>query len=166
MAQEYSFDIVSDFDQQELVNAIDQTKRELTTRYDLKDSGSTLELEEGKQITITTTDEYSLQSIYDILGTKVAKRGLNPMILDPGKSEESLGGKIRQHVKLKRGIDKELAKKIVAEIKNTKLKVQPSIQGDQVRVSAKDKDALQDVIKHVREQAERWSVPLQFTNYR
>ncbi len=166
MSKESSFDIVSDFDQQELVNAIDQTRRELTTRYDLKDSGSTVDLVENKQITITTTDEYSLQSIYDILATKVAKRGLNPMILDPGKIEESLGGKIRQQVNLRRGIDKDLARKIVAEIKNTKLKVQPSIQGDQVRVSGKDKDTLQEVITIVREQSERWSVPLQFTNYR
>lgn len=166
MAKESSFDIVSDFDQQELVNAVDQTRRELTTRYDLKDSGSTVDLVENKQITITTSDEYSLQSIYDILATKVAKRGLNPMILDPGRVEEALGGKVRQQINLKRGIDKDLAKKIVAEIKNTKLKVQPSIQGEQVRVSGKDKDILQEVITMVREQSERWNVPLQFTNYR
>ncbi len=88
------------------------------------------------------------------------------MILDPGKVEESLGGKVRQVITLRRGIDKELAKKIVAEIKNTKLKVQPSIQGDQVRVAGKDKDSLQEIIAHLRDESERWSIPLQFTNYR
>jgi uncharacterized protein YajQ (UPF0234 family) len=166
MAKDESFDIVSDFDQQELVNAIDQTKREIATRFDLKDSGSELTLEADKEVIITTTDEFRLKNILDILESKVAKRGLNPQILDPTGIEEALGGRVRQHIALKRGIDQTLAKKIVAEIKGTKLKVQPSIQGDQVRVSGKNRDDLQQVIQHLKTQSERWSVPLQFTNYR
>lgn len=166
MAKDESFDIVSDFDQQELVNAIDQTQREIGSRFDLKDSGSTLDLEGGKEIIITTTDEFRLKNIFDILEAKVSKRGLSTHILDPGTVEDSLGGKVRQNIKLKRGIDTPLAKKIVAEIKDLKLKVQPSIQGDQVRVSGKNRDDLQSVIQHLRAESERWSVPLQFNNFR
>jgi uncharacterized protein YajQ (UPF0234 family) len=166
MAKDESFDIVSDFDQQELVNAIDQTKREIGSRFDLKDSGSEVTLEGDKEIIITTTDDFRLKNILEILETKIAKRGLNPQILDPKDLEDALGGKVRQHFNLKKGIDSALAKKIVAEIKNTKLKVQPSIQGDQVRVSGKNRDDLQSVIKMLREESERWGVPLQFTNYR
>ena len=165
MAKEESFDIVSEFDQQELVNALDQTRRELQTRFDLKDSGSTVELE-NEQITILSTDDFKAKNIYDILESKVTKRGLSPLILDVQAPEPALGGKVRQVVKLKKGIDKELAKKISTEIKNTKLKVSPSIQGEQIRVSGKSRDDLQAVIKAVREYGERNSVPLQFTNYR
>ncbi|MBY0450302.1 MAG: YajQ family cyclic di-GMP-binding protein [Cyanobacteria bacterium] len=166
MAKEASFDVVSDFDQQELVNALDQARREVDTRYDLKDKGNELSLDEGKQITMLSPDEYSLSSLYDILATKVAKRGLNPMILEPGKIESALGGSVRQVVKLKRGIETDLAKKIVAEIKNAKLKVQPSIQGDHVRVSAKSIDDLQTVIQLLKTKTDDWAHPLQFTNYR
>ncbi len=166
MSKEASFDIVSEFDQQELVNALDQTRRELQTRFDLKDSGSTVELEGTEQITITSTDEFKAKNIYDILENKIVKRGMSPLILDPQGYEHALGGNVRQVVKLKKGIDKELAKKITAEIKGTKLKVQPSIQGDQVRVSGKSKDDLQAIIQHMRDFGERQSVPLQFTNYR
>lgn len=166
MAKDESFDIVSDFDQQELVNAIDQTKREIGSRFDLKDSGSDLTLEADKGITITTTDDFRLKNIREILETKIGKRGLSPQILDPGEIEEALGGKVRQLIKLQRGIDATLAKKIVAEIKNMKIKVQASIQGDQVRVSGKNRDDLQQVIQHLRGEAERWNVPLQFNNFR
>jgi uncharacterized protein YajQ (UPF0234 family) len=166
MSKECSFDVVSEFDQQELVNALDQTRREISTRFDLKDSGSEVELEEDKQITITSTDEFRVKNIYDILETKVTKRGLSPNILTPEKTEDALGGKVRQVIKLKKGIDKELAKEIVAEVKKTKLKVQASIQGEQVRVAGKDKDDLQAIIKQLRDMADRKSVPLQFTNYR
>ncbi|MBK8191331.1 MAG: YajQ family cyclic di-GMP-binding protein [Vampirovibrionales bacterium] len=165
MAKDCSFDVVSEFDQQELVNAVDQTCRDLTARYDLKDSNSTVTLEKDS-IAINTTDEYSLNSIFEILAIKVTKRGLSPLILERGKVEESLGGRVREHVKLRRGIETDLAKKIVAEIKSAKLKVQASIQGDQVRVSGKDKDDLQQVIAFLRPKGEEWNVPLQFTNYR
>ncbi|MCE3236608.1 MAG: YajQ family cyclic di-GMP-binding protein [Vampirovibrio sp.] len=166
MAKDASFDIVSEFDQQELVNALDQTRREIGSRFDLKDSGSELELEEGKKIVITTTDDFRAKNIFDILESKVTKRGLNPLILDPQEAEPALGGKVRQAINLKKGIETDMAKKIVAEIKESKLKVQASIQGDQVRVSGKNKDDLQEVIKRIREFGDRQSMPLQFTNYR
>lgn len=166
MSKDASFDVVSDFDQQELVNALDQTRREIGARFDLKDSDSTLELEEGKKVVITTTDEFRAKNIFDILESKVTKRGLSPLILDVKEAESALGGRVRQPIELRRGISTELAKKIVAEIKATKLKVQASIQGEQVRVSGKNRDDLQAVIACLREFSEKQSLPLQFTNYR
>jgi len=166
MAKDASFDIVSEFDQQELVNALDQTRREISSRFDLKDSDSMLELEEGKKIVITTTDDFRAKNIFDILESKVSKRGLNPLILDPQTPESALGGKVRQVINLKKGIETDMAKKIVGEIKYSKIKVQASIQGEQVRVSGKSKDDLQAVMQKVREFGEKQSMPLQFTNYR
>ncbi|HEY9746350.1 MAG TPA: YajQ family cyclic di-GMP-binding protein [Oculatellaceae cyanobacterium] len=166
MAKDASFDIVSEFDHQELVNALDQTRREIASRFDLKDSGSTVELEEDKRIVITTTDDFRAKNILDILENKVTKRGLSPLILDAQDVEPALGGRVRQTINLKKGIATDMAKKIVAAIKDTKLKVQASIQGDQVRVSGKSKDDLQEVIRHMREFGDKHSIPLQFTNYR
>jgi cyclic-di-GMP-binding protein len=166
MSKDSSFDIVSDFDQQELVNALDQTKREISSRFDLKDSGSTLEIEEEKRIVLTTTDEFRAQNIFDILESKVVKRGLNSLILDKQDPEAALGGKVRQVIKLKRGLEVEQAKKITVAIKETKLKVQASIQGDQVRVSGKSRDDLQSAMKAARDIGDKLSIPLQFENYR
>lgn len=166
MAKDESFDVVSEFDAQELVNAVDQTKRDISTRFDLKDSGSTVELDGDKSITITTKDDFKLRNIVEILENKMAKRGLNLKILDPQKVENALGGNVRQVFNLKKGITQELAKKIVADIKATKLKVQASIQKDQVRVSGKSRDDLQAVIKMLREKQDEYSTALQFTNYR
>ena len=166
MAKDCSFDIVSEFDKQELVNAVDQVKRELTTRFDLKGSNSDVTLDSDKSITITTNDEMKLRNILDILQTKMIKRGLSIKILDAQTVENALGGNVRQVFNLKKGLTQELAKKIVADIKNTKLKVQASIQGEQVRVSGKDKDDLQAVIKMLREKEDNYEVPLQFQNYR
>lgn len=166
MAKDCSFDIVSEFDKQELVNAIDQVKRDVASRFDLKDSGSSIELEADKFITITTCDDMKLRNIYDILQTKLVKRNLSTRILDPQPVENALGGKVRQIVNLKKGLSQELAKKIVADIKASKKKVQASIQGEQVRVSGKDKDELQEVIKLLRNNEEKYDYPLQFTNYR
>ena len=166
MAKDASFDIVSEFDKQELVNALDQVKRELTTRFDLKDSNSTVELIEDKSINITTNDEMKLRNIYDILQSKMVKRNLSLKILDPQKVENALGGNVKQEIKLKKGLTTELAKKIVALIKDTKLKVQASIQGDSVRITGKSRDDLQDVIKAVRAKEDEIDAPLQFTNYR
>ena len=166
MAKDASFDIVSEFDKQELVNAIDQVKRELTTRFDLKDSNSDIELVEDKAIQITTNDEMKLRNIYDILQSKLVKRNLSLKILDPQKVENALGGNVKQEIKLKKGLTTELAKKIVAMIKDTKLKVQASIQGDSVRVTGKSRDDLQDVIKVMRSKEDEIDAPLQFTNYR
>ena len=166
MAKDCSFDIVSEYDKQELVNAVDQVKRELTTRFDLKNSNSTVELEQDKEITITTNDEMKLKNILDILQSKLIKRNLSIKILDPKPVENALGGNVRQVFALKKGLTQELAKKIVADIKGTKLKVQASIQGEQVRVTGKDKDDLQAVIQMLRQNADSYDVPLQFTNYR
>ncbi len=166
MAKDASFDIVSEFDKQELVNAVDQVKRELTTRFDLKDSNSNIEIVEDKAISITTNDEMKLKNIYDILQSKLVKRNLSLKILDPQKVENALGGNVKQEIKLKKGLTTELAKKIVAMIKDTKLKVQASIQGDSVRVTGKSRDDLQDVIKAVRSKEDTIDAPLQFTNYR
>lgn len=166
MAKDCSFDIVSEYDKQELVNAVDQVKRELTTRFDLKNSNSKVELEQDKQIVITTNDEMKLKNILDILQSKLVKRNLSIKILDPKPVENALGGNVRQVFELKKGLTQDLAKKIVAEIKNTKLKVQTSIQGEQVRVTGKDKDDLQAVIQTLHKNADDFDVPLQFTNYR
>lgn len=166
MAKDCSFDVVSEFDKQELVNAVDQVKRDVASRFDLKDSGSSVELEGDKAITITTSDDMKLRNIYDILQTKLVKRNLSTRILDPQPAENALGGKVRQFINLKKGLNQELAKRIVADIKETKKKVQASIQGDQVRVSGKDKDDLQEVIRLLRSNEEKYDYPLQFTNYR
>ena len=166
MAKDASFDIVSEFDRQELVNAVDQVKRELTTRFDLKDSNSDISLEEDKAINITTNDEMKLKNIYDILQSKLVKRNLSLKILDPQKVENALGGNVKQEIKLIKGLSVELAKKITGIIKDTKLKVQASIQGDSVRVSGKSKDDLQEVIKVIKSKEDVLDIPLQFTNYR
>ncbi len=166
MAKDCSFDVVSEFDRQELVNAVDQVKREVSSRFDLKDSNSDINLEADKAITITTNDEMKLRNIYDILQSKLVKRGLSIRILDAQTIENALGGNVRQVYKLKKGLTQELAKKISSDIKDMKIKVQPSIQGDSVRVSGKDKDDLQKVIQMLRQNEEKYDYPLQFTNYR
>ncbi len=166
MAKDCSFDVVSEFDRQELVNAVDQVKRDVSSRFDLKDSNSEIELEADKSITITTSDDMKLRNIYDILQSKIIKRGLNIRILDPQPVENALGGRIRRVYNLKKGLTQELAKKIVSDIKDSKIKVQASIQGDQIRVSGKDKDNLQEVIRMLRGNEEKYDYPLQFTNYR
>ena len=166
MAKDCSFDVVSEFDKQELVNAVDQAMREINSRFDLKGSNSNIALEADKTITITTNDEMKLRNIIDILQSKMVKRNLSIKILDPQTVENALGGNVRQVFKLKKGLTQELAKKIVADIKNSKIKVQPAIQGDAVRVSGKDKDDLQAVIKMLRENDDKYDVPLQFQNYR
>ena len=166
MAKDCSFDVVSEFDKQELVNAVDQVKRDLTSRFDLKNSNSSVDLEGDKSLTITTNDEMKLRNIYDILQSKLVKRGLSIKILDAQPLENALGGNVRQVYNLKKGLSQELAKKIVADIKDSKLKVQASIQGEQVRVSGKSRDDLQLVIQMLRKNEDKYDIPLQFTNYR
>ena len=163
MASNYSFDTVSDFDQQELVNAIDQTVRDIKSRYDLKDTQTTMEL--GDQvITINTDSEFTLDSVHTILREKAAKRNLSLKIFDFGKVDSASGNRVRQEIKLKRGISQEIAKQITKLIREEFNKVQASIQGDAVRVSSKDKDDLQTVIQRLKQ--EELPVALQFTNYR
>lgn len=166
MAKDESFDVVSEFDYQELLNSIDQAKREISSRFDLKDSNSTIEIEEQKQVVITSSDDLKLKNILDIIYSKMTKRGLSLKILDGQKLEHALGGKVRQAFNLKKGIAQDIAKKIVADVKTSKIKVQASIQGDQVRISGKNRDDLQEVIQLLREKQEEYNVALQFTNYR
>ncbi len=166
MAKDCSFDIVSEFDRQELVNAVDQVKRDVLSRFDLKDSGSKINLEADKSITITTKDDMKLRNIIDLLQSKMVKRNLSIKILDPQPIENALGGNVRQVFNLKKGLSMELAKKIVADIKNSKLKVQAAIQGEQVRVSGKSRDELQEIIKLMRQNEDKYDTALQFTNYR
>jgi cyclic-di-GMP-binding protein len=163
MASTFSFDIVSDFDRQELVNALDQTNREIISRYDLKDTQTTVELAEDK-ITIHTASEMTLDAVHDMLQTKALKRNLSLKIFDYGNIESSSGNRIRQEITLKKGIAQEIAKQISKLIRDEFKKVQPSIQGDVVRVTAKDKDELQGVMQRLKQ--EDLPVALQFTNYR
>ncbi|MDJ1172039.1 YajQ family cyclic di-GMP-binding protein [Roseofilum sp. BLCC_M154] len=163
MASSYSFDVVSDFDQQELVNALDQTQREIKSRYDLKDSKTTVELVDDT-ITINTDSNLTLESVATILRTKAAKRELSLKIFQFGDIEVASGNRVRQEIKLKRGIDQDLGKKINKRIRDEFKKVQASIQGDSLRVSSKSKDELQEVIQMLKQ--EDLPVALQFTNYR
>ncbi|HEY9860628.1 MAG TPA: YajQ family cyclic di-GMP-binding protein [Candidatus Obscuribacterales bacterium] len=163
MAGTSSFDVVSDFDRQELVNAIDQTIREIKSRFDLKDTKTTVELGEDV-ITINTDSEFTLDAVHTLLQTKSAKRNLSLKIFDYGKVESASGNRVRQEIKLKKGISKEIAKQISLLIRDEFKKVQASIQGDAVRVSAKDKDDLQAVIQRLKQ--EDLPVALQFNNYR
>ncbi len=166
MSKEASFDIVSEFDKQEMVNAVDQVKREISGRFDFKNTNSEIELDSDKSITITTSDDMKLRNIIDILQSKMVKRNLSIRILDPQTVEHALGNNVRQVLNLKKGLSTELAKKIVADIKDLKLKIQASIQADQVRVIGKSRDDLQLVIKALKEKEEVYDFPLQFQNYR
>ena len=164
MPTEQSFDIVSEFDYQELVNTVDQATREIRTRYDLKDSKTTLEL--GKSELIMTTDsELSLRSVRDLLETKALRRHLSLKIFDYDPPTDS-GGRVRQVVKLRKGISSDLAKKIAKLIRDQFPKIQPRIQGETLRVASKSRDELQAVIKFLREIEHTLDVPIQFTNYR
>ena len=163
MASTYSFDIVSDFDYQELVNTIDQTVRDIKSRYDLKDTQTTVELSE-QVITVNTDSEFTLESVHNILREKAAKRQLSQKIFDFGKVESASGNRVRQEIKLKKGISQDIAKQISKLIRDEFKKVQASIQGDAVRVSSKTKDDLQTVITRLKQ--EELPVALQFTNYR
>lgn len=163
MASTSSFDIVSDFDHQELLNAIDQAQREIKTRYDLKDSKTKLELEKDS-IKIETNSEFTLQTIHSVIQTKAVKRNLSLKIFDYGSIDSATGNRVRQVITLKRGIESELAKKITKIIRTEFKKVQSAIQGDAVRVTAKSKDDLQAVMQRIRE--DDWPVALQFQNYR
>ena len=163
MASTYSFDIVSEFDRQELVNAVDQTVRDIKSRYDLKDTQTTLELGE-EAITVNSDSEFTLDAVHTILQTKAAKRNLSLKIFDYGKVESASGNRVRQEIKLRKGISQEIAKEITKLIRDEFKKLQASIQGDAVRVSAKSKDDLQVVIQRLKQ--EDFPLALQFTNYR
>ena len=165
MASEHSFDIVSDFEYQELVNAVDQARREIQTRYDLKDTQTTLEL--GKsELVITTDNELSLRSVRDLLETRALRRQLSLKIFDYGTIEPTSGARVRQVVTLRKGINPDLAKKLARLIRDEFPKVQPRIQGESLRVASKSRDELQEVIRFLKSKEQEIEVPLQFTNYR
>lgn len=163
MAAQSSFDIVSKFDQQEMRNAVDQTLREVGTRYDLKDTRSEIELS-ADQIVVNTDSDMSLRAIRDILESKVLRRNLSLKILDYQEPENASGGRVRQTIQLRQGINDDLAKQIAKRIRSDFKKVNPQIQGDTVRVSGKNRDDLQSVIQALRE--DDYPVALQFVNYR
>ncbi|ABX08412.1 YajQ family cyclic di-GMP-binding protein [Prochlorococcus marinus] len=165
MASTYSFDVVSDFDHQELVNAIDQLKREISQRYDLKESNSEVELEEEK-IIITTSSDMTLQAIEGVLLQKATKRKLSLKIFDFQPSETSSGNRVRQIVNLRKGLSQDMAKKLSKAVRDQLKKVTVSIQGDSLRVTGKSKDDLQSAIEIFRKKEEELDIPLQFENYR
>jgi uncharacterized protein YajQ (UPF0234 family) len=163
MASVSSFDIVSDFDMQELKNALDQTEREIGTRYDLKGTNTEIETTDT-QLTITTNSEYTLSQVRDLLESKFIRRGLSLKILDYQTEEPASGARVRQVVKLRKGIPDDLAKKITKQIRDDFKKVTPQIQGNAVRAQAKSRDDLQAVITSLKEAD--YPVALQFINYR
>lgn len=163
MSKDASFDIVSEIDLQEVDNAINQAMKEINTRFDLKDTGCEIR-QEGQVLTLNAPDEMKLRNIYEILQSRMVKRGIDPKSLDPEKPETGLGGKFKQTVNLRQGIDREQAKKLTGLIKESKLKVQAQVQGDQLRVTAKSRDDLQAVIAKIK--AAELDFAVQFTNYR
>lgn len=163
MAGESSFDVVSEFDRQELVNAIDQAEREIRQRYDLKDTKSEIRLEKDA-VVLSAPAEITLSSVRDLLESKMVRRNLSLKILKLGEVEPAAGGTFRQTAALQQGISQDLARTISKTIRDTHPKVKAQVQGDAVRVSAKSKDELQGVIATLK--AKDYDVPLQFTNYR
>lgn len=165
MAEEHSFDIVCKVDMQEASNAVNQAIKEISQRFDFKGSKSNIDLDINKGIiTLTSDDEQKLKSVIDILQSKLVKRGISLKALSYGKTEPAAGSTVRQPITLQQGIQQEKAKEIVKLIKETKLKVTPEIQKDQVRVRAKNIDDLQTVIAKIKEKD--FGIFLQFANYR
>lgn len=161
---ENSFDIVSKIDLQEVSNAIQQALKEVHTRFDLKDSHSSITLDAKEGITLSSKDEFKLKAVNDVFQQKLVKRGVPLKGLTYGPVESALGGTARQKITLQQGIPIEKARDIVKRIKDTKKKVQVSIQGDLVRVSGKDRDTLQEIIAMLRQQD--FGIDMQFVNYR
>jgi hypothetical protein len=164
-AADSSFDIVSKVDMQEVKNAIDQAEREIGTRFDFKGSDSTIELDEkALTIKLASDNETRLKSVVDVLQSKLHKRGIDIKSLELGEVEAATKGTVRQETKIRQGVDTDNARKIVKIIKDTGLKVQAAIQGDQVRVTGKSRDDLQTVMAKLK--AADLDVHLQFINYR
>ena len=157
-----SFDVVSDFDAHEAANGVDQANREVTTRFDFKDTGSKFELD-GQVISLTTQSDFQLKQMLDILRQKLSKRGIDIGCLDEQEPEFS-GSEARQNVLMRKGIESDLARKLVKQIKGSKIKVQAAIQGDKLRVSGKKRDDLQAVIGMLKEADV--GLPLQYENFR
>src|SRR6188508_2323187 len=163
MAGDQSFDVVSDFDEQELRNALDQVRREVGTRFDFK--GVTVDLSQAKdELILITDDEHRAAAVKDLIESKAIRRNLSLKIFDWGKVEEAGGNKVRQRIGLKRGLPEDVAKRITKLVRDEFPKNKASIQGDAVRISGKSKDDLQRIMTKLRELDE--TVPLQFDNYR
>jgi len=163
MPQDFSFDIVSKTDMQEVANAVNQARREVETRYDLKGSKNEI-LEEKMDLVLTSSDDMKLKAVLDILQSKLHRRGVDLKALTIKDPEPAAGGTVRQRITLQQGIPTDKAKEIVKAIKDAKMKVQASIQADQVRVSGKNRDDLQAVIALLK--GKEFGIELQFTNYR
>jgi len=159
----FSFDVVSDFDRQELVNTLDQVRRDVAQRYDLKDSGTEIELEEGS-LTIITASDMTLDAVVDVLRQKATKRDLSLKIFDFQPAEAVGGNKVKQQVLLRKGLSQELAKQLSKTVRDELKKVTVAIQGDSLRITGKSKDDLQQAIQLLK--AQDVEVPLQFENYR
>jgi len=165
MASQFSFDVVSEFDQQEVDNAVNQAKKEVEQRYDFKDSKTTIDLNlKDKTITFETSDQMKIHALSEILNSKMIKRGVSLKALDYGPANAAGGDRFRQVIKLKSGLESEQAKQITKYVKDTKMKVQAQIQGDAVRIVGKIKDDLQTAIALLKQQ--ELDFPIQFTNYR
>ena len=160
-----SFDIVSEVNQVEVNNALDQSNKEITNRFDFKGSDARIEFnEKDKALTLFADDDFKLTQVSDVLTGKLAKRGIDVRCLEAGDTDKVSGNKVKQIVKVREGVEQELAKKIVKLVKDSKMKVQASIQGDAVRISSAKKDTLQDAIALVRKSITDF--PLQFKNFR
>jgi cyclic-di-GMP-binding protein len=157
-----TFDIISEFDKHELQNAIDQANKEVTTRFDFKGTDSAFELQDEK-LTMISGSSFQLQQMFSILCSKLTRRGIDVACMEVGDAKPS-GKGMRQEIIMKQGLDSATAKKIVKLIKDKQLKVQAAIQGEQIRVTGKKRDDLQEVIQMLRE--EKLDVPLQFNNFR
>lgn len=164
MAADFSFDVVSKLDLQEVENAVNQANKEIQTRFDFKGSVSRIDWDKKELLTLYSDDEQKLKSVVDVLQSKLVKRGISLQALDYQKIEPAEKATVRQPVKMKQGIESEKAKAVVKALKDAKLKVQASIQGDQLRVVSKSKDELQTTMNFIRGQD--FGLPLQFTNYR
>ncbi|MFN2527622.1 MAG: YajQ family cyclic di-GMP-binding protein [Candidatus Baltobacteraceae bacterium] len=163
MATEYSFDVVSKIDQQELDNALNQTRKEIAGRFDFKNSKTSVESTD-KEITIISDDELKMKNVLDMLQAKLIKRGISIKSFEWGKDEPAASDTVRRIIKIQSGIPKDKCKPIIEKIKASKLKVNSQIQGEQIRITGKDKDDLQKVQQLLRDMD--YEVPLQFDNYR
>lgn len=165
MAQDFSFDVVSKVNMQFVSEAVSAAMKEVTNRFDFKDASPSVAFDEkASELTLQAKDEYKVQALFDVLTTRMAKRGLPLKNFEPQTVESALGGTARQKLKIVQGIPSDKAKEIVAELKKAGIKVQASIQGDQLRVASKSKDSLQETMSFLR--GKDFKIDLQFTNYR
>jgi uncharacterized protein YajQ (UPF0234 family) len=165
MADQFSFDVVSEVNMQEMKNVVDQATKEIKQRFDFKDSKTEITLKEKeKELTVISDDEYKLNAVNEIIKAKCVKRGVSLKALNYGAIEPALGGTVRQVVKIQSGIAADKAKELTKSVKDSKLKVQAQIQGEQVRIVSKSKDELQAAIAFLKQKD--FGIDLQFTNYR